>query len=235
MTEIFDSFVEKMKKLGAARKNNFYVRIDISSKLPPFLKDQRNGTFYQSDYGATLQNIFPPERQKSISFMCNKASISAKETELDTQVYKPGYQIKMSRGQKPFEDLELTFQLSTDLNEKRFFDTWFSMVVDPFSLEQNYYDEYAKGNYITVFALPRSFAGTIVDENTLTKDGFPIYWAKYYDCFPTKVGNLDYSWGEQEAAELTVSFSYKYMRTISDFAYPQVDTQGVFTINGREI
>lgn len=219
MTEIFEGFLNRVRKNGLARTHNFFVRVDMGTARPPFV--QNTGRFFPSDQGASQNNLFTTERLKSLSFMCNKTALPDREiTTLDFTV-KPGVTQKIASYQSFAQTLPMTFYCSPDLSEKRFFENWMNIVIDPVSRNANYYDEYAKFNTITVFVLPRSFSGSFVDENTTDGIGNPLYYVKFYECYPTKMNSneLANSSGE-ELLELDIEITYKYFRTVADINFP---------------
>jgi len=220
MTEIFEGFLNRVRRNGLARAHNFFVKVDVGTAKPPFRAN--TGRFFPSDQGASENNLFTTERLKSLSFMCNQVLLPDREiTTLDFTV-KPGVTQKIASYQTFGQMLPMTFYCSPDLNEKRFFENWMNLVINPISRNANYYDEYAKFNTITVFVLPKFFSGSFVDENTVDENGNPLYYIKFYECYPTKITSSELANSkEEDLLELGVEIAYKYFRTVTDINFPE--------------
>lgn len=232
MTDIYEGLIGKLRRQGIARTNNFFVRIDTSISNLPFRRSEPNqssltlrainGIFPPSDEGATTRNMFTQRKLRSLSFMCKSASLPKREIKTIDYIAKPGYIDKIASYQVYENALPLSFYCSPDLNERRFFENWANLAIDPITKNPNYYDEYAKNNIVTVFVLPRNFSGTFVDENTVDDKGNPLYYVKFFECYPTVIEGTEVALGESQPMELKVNISYKYFRTISDYNFPKV-------------
>lgn len=220
MTDIFQGFLDRVKRNGLARAHNFFVRIDMGIAKPPFTPN--TGRFFPSDQGANQNNLFTIEKLKTMSYMCQQVVLPEREINTLDFTVKPGVTQKIASYQIFNQNIPMKFYCSPDLSEKRFFENWMNMVINPISRNANYYDEYAKFNTVTVFVLPKQFTSTFVDENTVDGNGNPIYYIKFYECYPTKISSNEMSTSsEEDLLELEVEIAYKYYRTVTDINFPE--------------
>lgn len=198
MTDIYEGFLTRIKNNGIASSNRFYVRINVNA------------------LGSGSASMFPLQRLRDLSVMCNSVSLPKRSIKTLDFVVKPGNVDKIADYQEYDHDLSMTFYCSPDLNERRFFENWANMVIDPVTKQPNYYDEYAKNNVVTVFVLPKMFSGGLVDERTVDYKGNPLYYVRFHECYPTSIDENELSTESSELLQLKVTLSYKYFTTISD-------------------
>ena len=223
MSDLYEQFMTRIKNNGLAKTNNFFARITVNPFASPLPYDPENpGRFFPSDQGTNKDNMFPLERLRTMSLMCKDASLPKRDIKAVDFVSKPGYVDKIASYQEYEQTMSLSFYCSPDLNERRFFENWANLVIDPYTKQPNYYDEYAKTNMITVFVLPRHFSGTIVDESTRDMHGNQLYYVKFYECYPISITENELSTSSTDLLELEVTISYKYFRTIADDNFPRV-------------
>lgn len=226
MTDAFNKFVQRMKEKGIAR-NHYYVKFDVyNEKFANRLVTDKRGTWYPSDEGAKDNNIFSPERLRSMSVMCNSITLPGRELTTIDAVIKPGWQDRIVSNLKAPEPIEAKFYCSPDLNERRFIENWMNMALNPLNYTANYYDEYAKFNTVTIFCLPRRLAGSeMTEEIALNPENGPVFFIKLFECYPTKINDTTLEFGNSENLhELAVTFSYKYFKTTTDINFPSVTT-----------
>lgn len=149
--DLFEGFLNKIKRKGVARTNDFYVKMDINENIAkiPFEVSEK----------------FSPQEKREISFMCKSAALPKLTFETQDFTVKPGVTTKVAVKRAETGTFSLVFYCSPDLWEKKFFEKWMNFVIDPKTYTPNYYDEYAKYNDVTVFVLPKTFSGQIVLEN----------------------------------------------------------------------
>lgn len=224
MTQAFDNFVQRMKQKGIAR-SSYYVNFSIfDTKFTQKLTYDKKGVWYPSDEGASDKNLFTPQRSQSMGVMCNEVTLPGRELTTIDGIIKPGWQDRIVSNLKAPEAITMKFYCSPDLNERRFIENWMNMALNPRNYTANYYDEYAKYNTITIFCLPRSFSGSVMTEEEAVKvENGPIFFVKLFECYPTKIEDLTMNYSDAEKImELSVSFSYKYSKTITDLNFPSV-------------
>lgn len=196
--DIYEGFITRIRNNGVASANRFYVRLNVNA------------------LGSSSASKFPLQRSRDLSLMCNSVSLPKRIIKAIDFVVKPGNVDKIASYQEYDHELSMTFYCSSDLNERRFFEDWANLVVDPVTKQPNYYDEYAKYNMVTVFVLPKMFSGGLVDENTRDYKGNPLYYVRFHECYPITIEENELSTGSGELLQLNVTLSYKYFSTISD-------------------
>jgi T4-like virus tail tube protein gp19 len=101
--------------------------------------------------------------------------------------------------QVQFNDLTLTFMVSTDMSEKKYFDSWMELIVP-----SDTYNMKFKESYITDITITQFSSG-----------GEPTYAVKLIDAYPITVNQLDLDWSSDGYHKLTVVFAYTYWEAIN--------------------
>lgn len=100
-----------------------------------------------------------------------------------------------------FETQEMTFICSEGMNEKKFFDAWLSLIIDPTSGYIGYHDDYA----------------TDIEIYQMGTDGYASYGVKLHEAFPKVISPLTLGYAENDTYhKLTISFSYLYWTRVVD-------------------
>lgn len=204
----YQHFVQHIKENGLARTVNFYVEINLNKAWwrPP----------YKSPYPTA-------DSTRQISLLCKDAVLPKKL--ISTIDYSPriGEIYKIANFESFEQVLPLTFYCSSDMREKIFFERWMGMVVDPITRIPNYYDEYAKGNTVKVWVLPKTLAGIMptgdvtANPNSVTREPlkqYPIYYVQFNDCYPVNIDQIDLSNESESLMEMDVELSYKDVSSI---------------------
>ena len=112
------------------------------------------------------------------SLRCSQISFPGRtlDSQQDTNIYGPVRNIVQGFS---FAEMQAQFQLSTDLREKTFFETWQRLAFDPITFDVGYYNSYI-GN-IQIYQL---------DEQDRRK-----YGVELVECFPKSIEpvSLDYA------------------------------------------
>ena len=139
---------------------------------------------------------------RQVSLKCEQISMPGRnmDTAPDTNIYGPTREIAQGFS---FADIDAVFQLSSDLREKNFFDTWQRISFDPLTWSMGYYDDYV--GTIQIYQL---------DEKNERK-----YGVELIECFPKNIAaqTYDYSAVNQQQ-KVSVSFSYRYWKNLTDEA-----------------
>ena len=139
---------------------------------------------------------------RQVSLKCEQISMPGRnmDTAPDTNIYGPTREIAQGFS---FADIDATFQLSSDLREKNFFDTWQRISFDPLTWSMGYYDDYV--GTIQIYQL---------DEKNERK-----YGVELIEGFPKNIAaqTYDYSAVNQQQ-KVSVSFSYRYWKNLTDEA-----------------
>ena len=134
------------------------------------------------------------------SLRCSQISFPGRtlDSQQDTNIYGPVRNIVQGFS---FAEMQAQFQLSTDLREKTFFETWQRLAFDPITFDVGYYNSYI-GN-IQIYQL---------DEQDRRK-----YGVELVECFPKSVEpvTLDYA-AANTISTVGISFSYRYWKNLTD-------------------
>jgi hypothetical protein len=118
---------------------------------------------------------------------------------------------------KLHDPLNMSFYVDTDLNVKRFFDSWINSIQDPQTKKYSYYD-----NYITDIEIH------VEDLNDRSR-----YVITLYECYPKTVGSIQLDYASKEVMKLQVTMNYRYF-VVSDAATgSESDANGTAPV-GRE-
>jgi len=134
------------------------------------------------------------------SLRCSQISFPGRtlDSQQDTNIYGPVRNIVQGFS---FAEMQAQFQLSTDLREKTFFETWQRLAFDPITFDIGYYNSYI-GN-IQIYQL---------DEQDRRK-----YGVELVECFPKSVEpvTLDYA-AANTISTVGIAFSYRYWKNLTD-------------------
>ena len=134
------------------------------------------------------------------SLRCSQISFPGRtlDSQQDTNIYGPVRNIVQGFS---FAEMQAQFQLSTDLREKTFFETWQRLAFDPITFDIGYYNSYI-GN-IQIYQL---------DEQDRRQ-----YGVELVECFPKSLEpvSLDYA-AANTISTVGISFAYRYWKNLTD-------------------
>jgi hypothetical protein len=152
-----------------ARSNRFDVNIPVPVTLAPIMN-----------------------KAKNLQYRCESANLPGRSLMTTEQrTYGP---VEKYPYLTAYTDIDLTFLVSGDMDEKLFFDLWLDYINPMF----NYNIEY-KSDYSTVITINQYNL-----QNELT------YSVNLFDAFPVSVNQMDLNWGNDGVHKLTVTFAYTY-------------------------
>lgn len=107
-----------------------------------------------------------------------------------------------------YPDVSVTMVCDKQLNEKRLFTSWQSMIVGNHSRQQDikfyssigYYNNYVSGAVIVQY----------------DQEGNITYTLGLQEAYPIIVNSLPLNWGSEELHKLTVQFTYKYFQELDE-------------------
>ena len=139
---------------------------------------------------------------RETSLKCEQISFPGRniDTTPDTNIYGPAREIATGYS---YAEINATFQCSSDLKEKRFFETWQRLSYDPQTWSMGYYDDYTGG--VQIYQLDEK------DQRT--------YGVELIEVFPKAIAaqTLDYS-AVNQMHKIGVTFSYRYWKSLTDEA-----------------
>ena len=137
---------------------------------------------------------------REVSLKCEQISMPGRniDTAPDNNIYGPVREIAQGWS---FADITAQFQLSSDLKERRFFETWQRLSFNPDTWNMGYYDDYT--GTIQIFQL---------DEQDNRR-----YGVELIECFPKTVGELTYDYSAVNTQQkVQITFSYRYWKNLTD-------------------
>ena len=148
-------------------------------------------------------NVFSGAQKKSdsrsISLRCETVTLPGRNlaTAQDTNIYGPTREIV--EGVTFAEDISMTFQASSDLKERVFFENWQRQAFNEKSWDVGYYEEYV--GVVEIYLLDRQ------DKRT--------YGLKLHEVFPKTIGGTELSYGtNNEIVKITIGFSFRYWTNV---------------------
>ena len=157
-----------------ARPHRFDVDIPIPIVLIPYNKTARN-----------------------LRYRCESAQLPGRTfATADQKTYGP---IEKHPYLSTYEDLELTFIVDGDMNQKVFFDAWMNYINPTYTNDFKYKDNYSTAITINQYDM----------SNKLT------YSISAYGAYPISMNQLDLTWNDDSYHKLAVTFAYTYWQNNS--------------------
>ena len=144
---------------------------------------------------------------KKISLRCE--SISLPGMNLTSSIDPGGYSVQpqVVDGVSFAETINMTFQSSSDLEERVLFEKWQQLAWDRANWNIRYYDEYASGS-VEIY---------ILDMQKNKK-----YGVKLYDCYPKTITDVALNFAPAtDIVKINVAMQYKYWETMNIKAQPR--------------
>ena len=98
-----------------------------------------------------------------------------------------------------FNDIDLTFIVDGDMNQKVFFDAWMNFIQPQYNNNFRY-----KGDYSTVITI-----------NQYDLQNQVTYSVNLYDAYPISMNQLDLDWASEGHHKLVITFAYTYWKNNS--------------------
>ena len=162
-----------------------------------------------SSTSPTSRGLFGDSRK--ISLRCESINLPGRNlnTLTDSNIYGPTREVV--NGVTYAEDINMTFQASSELEERVFFEEWQALAFDERSWNVNYYNDYISTVDIYIF-----------DKQNRRRFGI-----KLMEAFPKTIGATDLGQGiNNELIKLPVTFSFRYWTTL--------DTRRVVSLASNE-
>ena len=122
------------------------------------------------------------------------------DTTEDTNIYGPVRKIVTGYS---FADVSATFQCSTDMREKKYFESWQRLSFNPQTFAMGYYKDYIGS----------------VDIHALDENNNRRYGVKLIEAFPVSINEQSLSYAENSSYQtITVNLAYRYWQNLTDEA-----------------
>jgi hypothetical protein len=150
-----------------ARTNRFDVNIPVPLTLIPYVASA-----------------------KSLTYRCENAQLPGRTfATTEQRTYGP---IEKYPYLNTYNDLDLTFIVDDDMNQKVFFDAWMNYINPLYNNNMRY-----KGDYATTITI-----------NQYDVTNQLSYSVNLLDCFPVSINQMDLNWGDDGYHKLSVTFAY---------------------------
>jgi hypothetical protein len=157
-----------------ARTNRFDVEIPIPLTLIPYISSAKN-----------------------LKYRCENAQLPGRTfATTEQKTYGP---IEKYPYLTTYNDLDLTFIVDDDMNQKIFFDAWMNYINPLYNNNMRY-----KGDYSTTI---------VVNQYDVT--GEKTYSIDLLDAYPISMNQMDLNWNDDGYHKLSVTFAYTYWKNNS--------------------
>jgi hypothetical protein len=157
-----------------ARTNRFDVEIPIPLTLIPYISSAKN-----------------------LKYRCENAQLPGRTfATTEQKTYGP---IEKYPYLTTYNDLDLTFIVDDDMNQKIFFDAWMNFINPLYNNNMRY-----KGDYSTTI---------VVNQYDVT--GEKTYSIDLLDAYPISMNQMDLNWNDDGYHKLSVTFAYTYWKNNS--------------------
>ena len=194
-------FAEFRSDDGFARPTRYEVFF-----FPPVSRSQTN--IFAQVMGQTVAD----QTARKTALRCESFEFPGRNLDSapDTNIYGPEREIVQGYS---YGDVTATFQCSSDMKEKRFFETWQRLAYNPQTWSMQYYNDYTGS--IKIFQL---------DETDRQR-----YGVELVECFPKTVAAQPIAYAAvNEIQKVSVTFAYRYWKDLVDEAdLPKPLTQRV--------
>ena len=194
-------FAEFRSDDGFARPTRYEVFF-----FPPVSRSQTN--IFAQVMGQTVAD----QTARKTSLRCESFEFPGRNLDSapDTNIYGPVREIVQGYS---YGDVTAVFQCSSDMKEKRFFETWQRLAYNPQTWSMQYYNDYTGS--IKIFQL---------DETDRQR-----YGVELVECFPKTIAAQPIAYAAvNEIQKVSVTFAYRYWKDLNDEAdLPKPLTQRV--------
>ena len=203
-------FAEFRSDDGFARPTRYEVFF-----FPPVSRSQTN--IFAQVMGQTVAD----QTARKTALRCESFEFPGRNLDSapDTNIYGPEREIVQGYS---YGDVTATFQCSSDMKEKRFFETWQRLAYNPQTSSMQYYNDYTGS--IKIFQL---------DETDRQR-----YGVELVECYPITMAEQSLDYSTQNAISfLNVTWSYRYWKNLTDEAElpkPLLDRIGEVFVNTVE-
>ena len=138
-------------------------------------------------------------KQREVSMRCESINLPGRNlnSTTDSNIYGPTREIV--DGVTYADDINMTFQASSGLEERVFFEEWQALAFDERSWNVSYYNDYI----------------STVDIYVLDRQNQRRFGLKLHEAFPKTIGATDLSQSaNNELIKLAVTFSFRYWTTL---------------------
>jgi hypothetical protein len=171
------NFISSFAFTDLARTNRFDVLINMPEKLTKYFSDM----------------------PRILSLRCEIAQLPVRNISVLEQKFGNN-PVEKHANMANYSDMELTFIVSDNMQEKYFFDVWLELINPTDTFNPEYKDSYTAPITITQYDLRNRVS----------------YAVELVDAFPTSTSQLDLNWDNDSSHKLTVNFAYTYWKQTTE-------------------
>lgn len=179
---------------GPAKANRFRVEFTLPAGASSQSSEVWINTNSTSGQMRSLNSEINGNNRMSI--MCHTATLPSREIQsFEVKQWGPPFRMPHTAAYMP---VSFAFYSDSTLSSREFFDSWQCAVTNIGSNSFNFLNEYIADIKIV----------------TLDMEGRDQYYVELFDCWPTSVSQLDYSYGNNDALQsVMVVMSYRVWRS----------------------
>lgn len=166
--------------------SNFLARNQISG----FAKTNRY--FVQFSIQNILPGLTSEDSTKYLSFLCESVDLPGRDmTVTDNRIYGPIYKTPTL---STYPDVNMTFLCDSSLSQKQLFEEWMNIINPNTNFDFSYRESYV----------------TDIDIHQINEVNDVMHTITLNNAFPTSIGALQSSWGDDAFHKIQVTFAYDY-------------------------
>ena len=170
---------------------------NINDFKSSFTQDVARPNKFDVDVTIPLVMIPYVSSARSLNYRCENAQLPGRT--LATTEQKTYGPIEKYPYLNTYNDIDLTFIIDDDMQQKILFDAWLSYINPSYSNNMRYKSDYA----------------TILKINQYDVTGDLSYSVNLYDAFPISMNQMDLDWSGDGYHKLNVTFAYTYWQNNS--------------------
>ena len=169
----------------------------ISNFLSTFTSDLAKTNRFDVNVPIPIGLIQYVKNTRALNYRCETANLPGRTVAtMEQKTYGP---IEKYPYLSTYNDIDLTFIVDGDMNQKVFFDAWINYLNPTLSNNFRY-----KGDYATTLTINQ-----YDQSNNLT------YTVALYDAYPISMNQLDLDWSNDGYHKLSITFAYTYWKNNS--------------------
>lgn len=162
-----------------------------------FNKDLARPSRFDVNIPVPLTMIPYVSSAKSLNYRCESAQLPGRTfATTEQKTYGP---VEKTPYLNTYTDIDLTFIVDDDMQQKVFFDAWMSYINPMYNYNMRY-----KGDYSTVITI-----------NQYDVNNQLSYSVNLYDAYPISMNQMDLDWSSDGNHKLIVTFAYTYWKNNS--------------------
>ena len=182
---------------GFARPTRFEIMV-----YPPTGKAGKPAGNLSNIFASVMGDNTKDGTTKKTGLMCQSIEFPGRnlDTAPDENIYGPTREIVQGYS---YAEVTGVFRCSSDMREKKFFETWQRLAYNPQTWAMQYYDSYTGS--LDIYQL---------DNNDRRR-----YGVRLVECYPKVIGDQSLDYGSVNTLQtVQVSFAYRYYKSLADEA-----------------